>query len=166
MVFVNLYNDMKKIKTNAARLLDQAKINYELLTYEVDEEDLSAVHLAETSGQSVERIFKTLVLEGNKISPIVCVITGDKELDLKIVAKVSGNKKVDLIPMKSLLSLTGYIRGACSPIGMKKLYPTYIHETCLNFDTILVSAGQRGVQIEINPLDLVKVVKAEVCLLF
>ena len=166
MVFVNLYNDMKKIKTNAARLLDQAKINYELLTYEVDEEDLSAVHLAETSGQSVERIFKTLVLEGNKISPIVCVITGDKELDLKIVAKVSGNKKVDLIPMKSLLSLTGYIRGACSPIGMKKLYPTYIHETCLNFDTIFVSAGQRGVQIEINPLDLVKVVKAEVCLLF
>ena len=166
MVFVNLYNDMKKIKTNAARLLDQAKINYELLTYEVDEEDLSAVHLAETSGKSVERIFKTLVLEGNKISPIVCVIPGDKELDLKIVAKVSGNKKVDLIPMKSLLSLTGYIRGACSPIGMKKLYPTYIHETCLNFDTILVSAGQRGVQIEINPLDLVKVVKAEVCLLF
>ena len=166
MVFVNLYNDMKKIKTNAARLLDQAKINYELLTYEVDEEDLSAVHLAETSGQSVERIFKTLVLEGNKISPIVCVITGDKELDLKIVAKVSGNKKVDLIPMKSLLSLTGYIRGACSPIGMKMLYPTYFHETCLNFDTILVSAGQRGVQIEINPLDLVKVVKAEVCLLF
>ncbi len=157
---------MKKIKTNAARLLDQAKINYELLTYVVDEEDLSAVHLAEISGQSVDRIFKTLVLEGNKISPIVCVIPGDQELDLKIVAKVSGNKKVDLIPMKSLLSLTGYIRGACSPIGMKKLYPTYIHETCLNFDTIFVSAGQRGIQIEINPLDLIKVVKAEVCLLF
>lgn len=157
---------MKKIKTNAARLLDQSNVNYELLTYVVDEDDLSAVHLAEISGQSIDRIFKTLVLEGNKTGTIVCVIPGDKELDLKLVAKISGNKKVDMIPMKSLLPLTGYIRGACSPIGMKKLYPTYIHETCLNFDTIFVSAGQRGVQIEINPLDLIKVVKAEVCLLF
>ncbi|NMA74376.1 MAG: Cys-tRNA(Pro) deacylase [Bacteroidales bacterium] len=154
---------MKKIKTNAARLLDREKVNYELTFYEVDETDLSAVHLAETINESIDRIFKTLVLEGDKTGHLVCIIPGGEELNLKKVAKVSNNKKVEMIPMKSLLPLTGYIRGACSPIGMKKHFPTYIDEACLNFDTIYVSAGQRGVQLKLNPKELIKVIKAEVC---
>mgnify|MGYP001210667356 CR=1 FL=1 len=157
---------MKKIKTNAARLLDQANIAYELITYEVDEEDLSAVHVAQMAGESVDQVFKTLVLEGNKTGNFVCVIPGADELDLKLAAKVSGNKKAEMIPMKTLLPLTGYIRGACSPIGMKKLLPTFIHESCLAYDFIFVSAGQRGVQLKIDPKDLINVIGAEVCRLF
>ncbi len=154
---------MKKIKTNAARLLDREKVNYELIAYEVDETDLSAVHLAEIANESIDRIFKTLVLEGDKTGHLVCIIPGGDELNLKKVAKVSNNKKVEMIPMKSLLPLTGYIRGACSPIGMKKHFSTYIDESCLNFDAIYVSAGQRGVQLKLNPKDLIKVINAEVC---
>lgn len=148
---------MKIEKTNAARLLDKAAIEYELIPYEVDEEDLSAVHVAEQLGEPVEKVFKTLVLKGDKSGYFVCVIPGADELDLKIAAKVSGNKKCDLIPMKDLLSVTGYIRGACSPIGMKKHFPTYIHQSCKNFDKIYVSAGKRGLQLYLSPEDLLAV---------
>ena len=101
--------------------------------YEVDENDLSAVHVAASLGENIEQVFKTLVLHGDKSGYFVCVIPGEHEVDLKMAAKVSGNKKCDLIPMKELLPLTGYIRGGCSPIGMKKHFPTYIHETCTAF---------------------------------
>ena len=114
-------------KTNAARLLDRAKIAYELIPYRVDEEHLAATHVAEQLGEDIACVFKTLVLKGDRTGYFVCVVPGDHEVDLKAAAKVSGNKKVDLIPMKELLPVTGYIRGGCSPIGMKKAFPTYIH---------------------------------------
>ena len=147
----------KIAKTNVARLLDKAKIAYELIPYEVDENDLSAVHVAASLGENIEQVFKTLVLHGDKSGYFVCVIPGEHEVDLKMAAKVSGNKKCDLIPMKELLPLTGYIRGGCSPIGMKKLFPTVIHESALQFDTILCSAGKIGHQLEVSPLDIQKV---------
>lgn len=153
-------------KTNAARLLDRAKIAYELIAYEVDESDLSAAHVAETLGENVDQVFKTLVLHGDKSGYFVCVIPGNKELDLKLAAKVSGNKNCRMIPMKDLLGITGYIRGACSPIGMKKHFATYIHETCLAFDSIYVSAGQRGLQISVAPKALIDIAKAQVATLF
>ena len=153
-------------KTNVARLLDKSKVAYELIPYEVDENDLSAIHVAESLGENVEQVFKTLVMHGDKTGHFVCVIPGEAELDLKIAAKVSGNKKCDLIPMKELLPLTGYIRGACSPIGMKKHFPTFIHETCLDYTHIYVSAGQRGLQIMLNPNDLIAQAQAKVCQLF
>lgn len=157
---------MKINKTNAARLLDKAKISYELISYEVDENDLSAVHVAASLGENIDQVFKTLVLHGDKTGYFVCVIPGDKEVNLKLAAKVSGNKSCDMIPMKELLSVTGYIRGACSPVGMKKHFPTYIHETCLEFPYIYVSAGQRGLQIKIDPKELINEVRAEVCVLY
>lgn len=147
----------KLIKTNAARILDSKKIAYELNAYEVDESDLSAVHVAEELGQCAEQLFKTLVLEGNKTGYFVCVIPGDKEVDLKKAAKASDNKNCDLIPMKNLLQITGYIRGACSPIGMKKQYPTFIDNICNKYEYIFVSAGKRGLQLKLSPIDLVDV---------
>ena len=153
-------------KTNVARLLDKAKVFYELIPYEVDENDLSASHVAESLGEDIEQVFKTLVLYGEKSGHFVCVIPGDYEVNLKMAAKVSGNKKCDLIPMKDLLPLTGYIRGGCSPIGMKKHFPTYIHESCMNFPYIYVSAGVRGLQIKIAPSDLIRESKANICQLF
>ena len=114
-------------KTNAARLLDRAKVAYELVPYEVDEEHLAATHVARQLGEDIESVFKTLVLRGDRTGYFVCVVPGHHEVDLKAAAKVSGNKKVDLIPMKDLLPVTGYIRGGCSPVGMKKPFPTYIH---------------------------------------
>ena len=149
-------------KTNAARILDLHKINYTLISYEVDENDLSAVHVAEILGENIRQVFKTLVLQGDKTGYFVCVVPGDEDIELKQMAIISKNKKCDLIPMKSLLNLTGYIRGACSPIGMKKLFPTYIEESCLHFKSIYISAGQRGLQIQINPGDLIKLIHAEV----
>lgn len=149
-------------KTNAARLLDKAKIKYELVPYEVDENDLAATHIATQLGEDIRQVFKTLVLKGDKTGYFVCVVPGDAEVDLKKAAKVSGNKKVDLIPMKELLSTTGYIRGGCSPVGMKKAFPTYFHSTCMDFDYIYVSAGVRGLQLKIAPADLVKYVRASV----
>lgn len=149
-------------KTNAARLLDLHKITYDLIPYEVDENDLSAIHVAETLGENINQVFKTLVLEGDKNGYFVCVIPGNEEINLKQIASLSGNKKCDLIPMKNLIALTGYIRGACSPIGMKKLFPTYIEESCLNFDSIYISAGQRGLQIQLNPQDLIKLLQAKI----
>ena len=154
---------MKINKTNVARLMDKAKVNYELIPYEVDENDLSAIHVAASLGEDIECVFKTLVLHGEKSGYFVCVIPGEHEVDLKMAAKASGNKKCDLIPMKELLPLTGYIRGGCSPIGMKKHFPTYIHSTCLDHDFIYVSAGQRGLQIKLAPQDLIREAKAVVC---
>ncbi len=153
----------KKIeKTNAARLLDKAKIAYDLIPYEFDENDLAAQHVADYLGQDIAKVFKTLVLHGDKTGYIVCVIPGDKEVDLKALAKVSGNKKVEMIPMKDLLSVTGYIRGGCSPIGMKKRFPTFFHSSATEHDIIYVSAGVRGLQVEINPKDLISYVQATV----
>jgi len=149
-------------KTNAARLLDKAKIQYELIAYEVDETDLSAVHVAEQLNEPVESVFKTLVLKGDKTGYFVCIIPGAEELDLKKAAKISGNKKCEMIPMKDLSSITGYIRGACSPIGMKKHFLTFIHETYRNFEKIYVSAGKRGLQLYLSPQDLIVEIKATV----
>ena len=150
----------KKVeKTNAARLLDKAGIAYKLIPYEFDENDLAAQHVAESLGQPIERVFKTLVLHGDRTGYLVCVIPGDGEVDLKALAKVSGNKKVEMIPMKDLLAVTGYIRGGCSPVGMKKSFPTFFHSTAMNFETIYVSAGVRGLQLEVSPKDLVAYVR-------
>lgn len=146
-------------KTNAARLLDRAKIKYELVPYVVDENDLAATHIADQLGEDIKQVFKTLVLHGERTGYFVCVLPGDDEVDLKKAAKVSGNKKVDLIPMKELLPTTGYIRGGCSPIGMKKAFPTFFHSTCTDFDYIYVSAGVRGLQLKIAPQQLVDFVR-------
>lgn len=143
---------MKRLeKTNAARLLDAAGIAYELVPYEVDENDLAAAHIAQQLGEPLEQVFKTLVLKGDRSSYFVCVLPGGEELDLKKAAKVSGNKSCDLIPMKELLPVTGYIRGGCSPVGMKKAFPTYIEESAQLYDYIYVSAGVRGLQFKIAP---------------
>lgn len=149
---------MKIDKTNAVRLLDKEKIEYKLIPYQVDESDLSAIHVAEHLHEPVEQVFKTLVLKGDKSGYFVCIIPGAEELDLKAAAKISGNKSCDMIPMKELLNITGYIRGACSPIGMKKLFPTYIDKSYEAFDYIYISAGKRGLQIQLNPLDLIQIV--------
>lgn len=152
---------MAKInKTNVARLLDQKKINYQLIPYEVDEQHLDAGHVAESLGENIEQVFKTLVLKGDKSGHFVCVIPGNNEVDLKKAAKVSGNKNCDLIPMKDLLATTGYIRGGCSPIGMKKQFPTYLHLTVMDFPHIYISAGVRGLQIQIAPTDLITISNA------
>ncbi|MDR2955768.1 MAG: Cys-tRNA(Pro) deacylase [Prevotella sp.] len=149
---------MKADKTNAARLLDKAKVDYKLISYIVDESDLSAIHVAEQLNEPVEQVFKTLVLKGDKTGYFVCIIPGAEELDLKKAAKASGNKNCEMIPMKDLLNVTGYIRGACSPIGMKRLFPTYIHQSVADFGDIYISAGKRGLQIQIAPEDLINIV--------
>lgn len=149
----------KTKKTNAARLLDQLKIAYELIPYEVDEEHLGAEHTAKVLGEPIERIFKTLVLKGDRLGLFVCVIPGSEEVDLKKAAKVTGNKKVEMIHVKELLPLTGYIRGGCSPIGMKKPLPTWFHESLMQYDYVYCSAGQRGLQFRLAPQDLVRAAK-------
>ena len=151
---------MKVNKTNAARLLDKAKIAYELIPYEVDENDLAATHVAEQLGEDIAQVFKTLVLRGDKQGIFVCVIPGDNEVDLKLAAKISGNKSAEMIAMKELLPTTGYIRGGCSPIGMKKPFPIYIQQECLDYDYIFISAGVRGLQIKIAPRELIAFVSA------
>ena len=153
----------KKIeKTNAARLLDKAGVAYRLIPYEFDENDLAAQHVADSLGQDIAQVFKTLVLHGDRTGYIVCVVPGNAEVDLKALAKVSGNKKVEMIPMKDLLGVTGYIRGGCSPVGMKKRFPTYFHSTATDFEVIYVSAGVRGLQLEISPVDLIAAVSGTV----
>lgn len=147
-------------KTNAARLLDKAKIAYDLVPYTVDEDNLAATHVAEELGEDIATVFKTLVLRGDRTGLFVCVIPGDKEVDLKAAAKVSGNKKCEMIPMKELLPSTGYIRGGCSPIGMKKPLPTYFHSTATDHQRIYISAGVRGLQIAIAPEELIAYVGA------
>ena len=142
-------------KTNAARLLDAACIPYILVPYEVDEEHLEASHVARQLGEDIDTVFKTLVLRGDRNGLFVCVMPGSLEVDLKVAARISGNKNCQMIHVKELLPLTGYIRGGCSPIGMKKPLPTFIHESALLYDYIYVSAGVRGLQIRINPNDLI-----------
>lgn len=141
-------------KTNAARILDKLKITYELIAYPVDEDDLSAVHVAQLTGIPVEQLFKTIVLRGDKTGLFVCVVPGDEEVNLKQAASLSSNKKVEPVSVKELLPLTGYIRGGCSPIGMKKPYPTFLHISALNFPLIYISAGERGLQLRLSPDDL------------
>ena len=153
---------MKITKTNAARLLDKAGISYELIPYEVDPENLAATHVAEQLGEDIERVFKTLVLRGDRNGIFVCVVPGDMEVDLKAAAKISGNKSAEMIAMKELLPTTGYIRGGCSPIGMKKHFPTSIHATAVDFDFIYVSAGVRGIQVKIAPQSLISFIGATV----
>lgn len=147
-------------KTNAARLLDAAGVVYTLVPYEVDEAHLEASHVAEQLGEDLDRVFKTLVLRGDRNGLFVCVIPGSLEVDLKVAARISGNKSCEMIHVKELLPSTGYIRGGCSPIGMKKAFPTFIHESALLYDTIYVSAGVRGLQICIAPADLIRFVGA------
>lgn len=144
----------KTNKTNAARLLDRAGINYELIPYEVDESDLAAGHVAEQLGEDIRQVFKTLVLRGDRTGIFVCVIPGDREVNLKTAARISGNKSAEMIHVRELLATTGYIRGGCSPIGMKRPFPTFIHSTCTEFPCIYISAGVRGLQIRIAPDDL------------
>lgn len=156
----NDYRQMKK--TNAVRILDQHKIRYELVEYEVDEADLGATTVARKLGQDVEQVFKTLVLRGDKTGLFVVLIPGNAELDLKKTAKLSGNKSAEMIQMKELLPLTGYIRGGCTPIGMKKAFPNFIHESCILYDTIYISAGVRGMQIKIAPDELIELTQMTV----
>lgn len=147
-------------KTNAARLLDAAGISYTLVPYEVDEEHLEASHVAEQLGEDLDRVFKTLVLRGDRNGLFVCVVPGSLEVDLRVAARISGNKNCAMIHVKELLPLTGYIRGGCSPIGMKKPFPTFVHESALLYETIYVSAGVRGLQLCLSPQDLINYVGA------
>ena len=149
-------------KTNAARLLEAAGVQFELVPYEVDESNLAADHVAAQLGEPVEQVFKTLVLRGDRNGLFVCVMPGDMEVDLKVAATISGNKSCAMIHVKELLPETGYIRGGCSPIGMKKPLPTFIYESALLYDHIYVSAGIRGLQIKINPEDLIRFVGADI----
>jgi Cys-tRNA(Pro)/Cys-tRNA(Cys) deacylase len=150
------------MKTNVHRLLDAAGISYTTAEYEADESDLSGVHAARMLGIPVEQVFKTLVLQDAAVPGsggfLVCCIPAAEELDLRKTARIGGRKKVELIPVRDLLPVTGYIRGGCSPIGMKKKFPTLIDETAELFDTISISAGARGCQVMLNPQDLLRYV--------
>ena len=149
----------KAVKTNAMRLLEAAKIPFEAIPYNYDENDLAAQHVADELGEDINRVFKTLVLRGERTGLFVCVVPGNCEVDLKKAASAAGDKKAE---MKELLPTTGYIRGGCSPVGMKKLLPTYFHSTATDFDTIYVSAGVRGMQLKISPTALIDFVNAKV----
>lgn len=148
-------------KTNAARILDNLKIDYELMEYPVDEDDLSAVHVAASVGLPVDVVFKTLVIRADK-DVIMCCIPGAAEVDLKKLAVLSGHKRCELVPLKDVLGLTGYIRGGCSPLGAKKVYPVFIHQAVFNHERVAVSAGKRGEQLVLAPVDLVKATNAVV----
>lgn len=148
-------------KTNAARILDRHHIPYDLIPYPVDENDLSARHIADQLHEDIRQVFKTLVLRGDRIGLFVCVIPGAEEVDLKKAAKASGNKKCELIHQKELLPLTGYIRGGCSPIGMKKQFPTWFHHTCLDQPCIYLSAGQRGLQFRLAARPVIDLIAAQ-----
>jgi Cys-tRNA(Pro)/Cys-tRNA(Cys) deacylase len=150
-------------KTNAARFLDSLKINYKLCEYEIEESDLSAESVARKVNLPLEQVFKTLVARGDKTGVLVACIPGNAELDLKAMATVSGNKKVEMVPMKEIQQLTGYIRGGVSPIGTKKHYPIFLDESAMRFPSISISAGARGSQIFISPDDLIKTLDITVC---
>lgn len=153
---------MKTTKTNVARLLDAAGIKYDLIEYSYTEDDLSAQHVAAELGEDIDHVFKTLVLRGDRTGYFVCVIPGDFEVDLKLAARISGNKSCEMLHVRELLPTTGYIRGGCSPIGMKKAFPTFIHESALLHDHIFISAGIRGMQVKIAPQDLIDYVGADI----
>lgn len=143
-------------KTNVMRILDAAGIAYEAKEYPVDEEDLSAAHAAEVLGLDPDTVFKTIVLKGERTGPFVCVIPGPCEVDLKKAARAAGDKAATPLPLKELEPLTGYVRGGCSPVGMKKKLPTFIDETARVFGRISVSAGRRGLQVIASPEDLAR----------
>lgn len=149
-------------KTNAARKLDDLKITYRILEYEVDENNLDAVHVAASVGMPAGQVFKTLVVRGDKTGVLFAVIPGNEELDLKAVARVSKNKKAELVALKEVLPLTGYIRGGCSPLGAKKAYPVYLDQKSMEWEEIAISAGQRGMQLILNPNDLKNATNATV----
>ncbi|MBQ2806684.1 MAG: Cys-tRNA(Pro) deacylase [Clostridia bacterium] len=151
----------KPTKTNAMRQLDAARIPYECKTYEVDESDLSGTHIAAQIGIACERTFKTLVTRGDRTGPLVFCLPAHREIDLRLAASITGNKKLEMVPVKELLALTGYIRGGCSPIGMKKKFPTYIHVSALDHPTITVSAGCRGIQLLLDPVQLIEMIGAQ-----
>lgn len=150
------------VKTNAMRLLDKAKIKYDTIEYEIDENDLSGVTIAKKANLDDKMVFKTLVAKGDKTGYLVFCIPVAKEVDLKKAAKISGNKKIEMVHVKDLLGLTGYIRGGCSPVGMKKKFDTYFDETCKNFEKITVSAGVRGCQLLLNTDDITKFTNAKI----
>lgn len=147
-------------KTNASRILERQGVSFELIEYKVDPEHLDAIHVAEELGEDINTVFKTLVLHGDKTGHFVCVIQGNKEVDLKKAAKASGNKKVAMIPMKELLPLTGYFRGGCTAIGMKKNFPVFLDNHALDHEKIYISAGKRGLQIKLAPSDYITVTSA------
>jgi len=153
----------KQIKTNAMRILDRAKISYEALVYEVDENDLSGTHIADSVGLPYEIVFKTLVAKGDKTGPVVFCIPVCCEIDLKKAAQATKNKRVELLAVKELLPLTGYIRGGCSPIGMKKQFPTFFDISCEDKEKITVSAGIKGCQLLIDRKTLTDFIPAEIC---
>ena len=146
-------------KTNVMRILDKEKIDYDTKSYDYTEEDLSGVHAAAALGYDADMVFKTIVTKGDKTGPVVFCLPSEKEIDLKAAARVSGNKSVEMIHVKELPGLTGYIRGGCSPIGMKKFFKTTIDETAKNYDTIMFSGGKIGYQVELSLTDLEKVIK-------
>ena len=149
-------------KTNAARILDGLGVPYELKEYPVDPDDLSAVHVAEMVGMPIEKVFKTLVVRGDKTGVLMACIPGDGELDLKELAAVSGNKRVEMVHLNEVLGLTGYVRGGCSPLGAKKAYPVYLDASAETQATISISAGKRGEQILLAPADLIRAANATV----
>ena len=151
------------VKTNAARILEREGIAYKLLEYAVDENDLSAPHVAAAVGLPPEQVFKTLVARGDRSGVVLAVIPASAELDLKALAAASGNKGIDLVPLKEVLILTGYIRGGVSPIGTRKPYPVFLDETAELWDGIAVSAGRRGCQLFLAPADLIRITEAKVC---
>ena len=152
----------KKVqKTNAARILDRLGIDYELLTYPVDENDLSANHVAEVTGIPPERIYKTLVVRGDRTGVFMAVIPGAGELDLKAAAAASGNKRAEMVHLKEVFDLTGYVRGGGSPLGAKKSYPVYCDESMMHQERICVSAGRRGEQLSLPPADLIRAAEAQ-----
>ena len=153
----------KPIKTNAMRMLDKAKIAYSPIEYEVDENDLSGVSIARKVGLDCSMVFKTLVAKGDKTGPIVMCIPVDKEIDLKKAAAVTGNKKIEMVHVKDLLALTGYIRGGCSPVGMKKKFPTFIDKSAGEHEKITVSAGIKGCQLLLNRDDICRFTNASLC---
>ncbi|MDM0496486.1 Cys-tRNA(Pro) deacylase [Clostridium perfringens] len=151
----------KKLKTNAMRILDSKKVSYEMLSYESEDGKIDGISVAHKIGVDEKNVFKTLVVQGTSKELYVFVIPVAEELDLKSAAKIAGEKKVEMIPVKDILKHTGYIRGGCSPIGLKRPYKTFIHESAKELDFMIISAGKIGHQIKLNPNDLVNVVEGE-----
>lgn len=147
-------------KTNALRLLDQLKIDYQLLEYHYDAEDLSVENIAKSNGLEIKQIYKTLVAKGDKNGLCVAVVPGDKQLNYKALANISQNKKITLVPVKEIQGLTGYIRGGCSPIGMKKDYPVYLDDLIHDLTIVYVNAGKKGLLFGVKPADLILATKA------
>jgi Cys-tRNA(Pro)/Cys-tRNA(Cys) deacylase len=151
----------KIAKTNGVRLLDQHSIQYSLFEYTVEDGQIDGISVAKKIRQPVEKVYKTLVASSVQGNAFVFLLPVDKELDLKAAAKVAGEKKIDLLPVKDLLGLTGYVRGGCSPLGMKKLFPTFVDHSAKDLEHIIVSAGKIGMQIQIKPSDLIACTNGE-----